>query len=131
MEVLQSVCGGIFGEGEKCEFIMKVLARALAGEVQDKRFIVLLGETNSVKGTLTQLLGDCFGLGTFVDNYTAKELQGESATLSWLMLNKNCRIILANEINAEKPILANNIKVCANGGEPITGKMLYKNQLSV
>ena len=44
------------------------------------------------------------------------------------MLNKNCRIILANEINAEKPILLNNIKVCANGGEPITGKMLYKNQ---
>ncbi|CAL6271983.1 unnamed protein product [Bathycoccus prasinos] len=128
MEVLQSVCGGIFGEGEKCEFIMKVLARALAGEVQDKRFIVLLGETNSGKGTLTQLLGDCFGLGTFVGNYTAKELQGESATLSWLMLNKNCRIILANEINAEKPILLNNIKVCANGGEPITGKMLYKNQ---
>ena len=128
MEVLKVVCGGIFGEGEKCEFIMKVLARALAGEVQDKRFIVLLGETNSGKGTLTQLLGDCFGLGTFVGNYTAKELQGESATLSWLMLNKNCRIILANEINAEKPILLNNIKVCANGGEPITGKMLYKNQ---
>ena len=128
MEVLQVVCGGIFGEGEKCEFFMKVLARALAGEVQDKRFIVLLGETNSGKGTLTQLLGDCFGLGTFVGNYTAKELQGESATLSWLMLNKNCRIILANEINAEKPILLNNIKVCANGGEPITGKMLYKNQ---
>jgi len=24
--------------------------------------------------------------------------------------------------------LLNNIKVCANGGEPITGKMLYKNQ---
>jgi len=44
------------------------------------------------------------------------------------MLNKNCRIILANEINAEKPILLNNIKVCANGGEPITGKMLYKNK---
>ena len=128
MEVLQAICGGIFGEGEKCEFFMKVLARALAGEVQDKRFIVLLGETNSGKGTLTQLLGDCFGLGTFVGNYTAKELQGESATLSWLMLNKNCRIILANEINAEKPILVNNIKVCANGGEPITGKMLYKNQ---
>ncbi|CAL6339279.1 unnamed protein product [Bathycoccus prasinos] len=128
MEVLKVVCGGIFGEGEKCEFFMKVLARALAGEVQDKRFIVLLGETNSGKGTLTQLLGDCFGLGTFVGNYTAKELQGESATLSWLMLNKNCRIILANEINAEKPILVNNIKVCANGGEPITGKMLYKNQ---
>ncbi|CAL6282763.1 unnamed protein product [Bathycoccus prasinos] len=128
MEVLKKVCGGIFGEGEKCEFFMKVLARALAGEVQDKRFIVLLGETNSGKGTLTQLLGDCFGLGTFVGNYTAKELQGESATLSWLMLNKNCRIILANEINAEKPILLNNIKVCANGGEPITGKMLYKNQ---
>jgi len=127
-KVLKVVCESIFGEGEKCELFMKLLARALAGEIGDKRFIVLLGATNSGKGTLTQLLGDCFGLGNFVGNYTAKELQGESATMDWLMLNKNCRIILANEINAEKPILLNNIKMCANGGEPITGKMLYKNK---
>ena len=127
-EVLKDVCESIFGEGEKCGLFMKLLARALAGEIGDKRFIVLLGATNSGKGTLTQLLGDCFGLGNFVGNYTAKELQGESATMDWLMLNKNCRIILANEINAEKPILLNNIKMCANGGEPITGKMLYKNK---
>ena len=127
-EVRKVVCESIFGEGAKCELFMKLLARALAGEIGDKRFIVLLGATNSGKGTLTQLLGDCFGLGNFVGNYTAKELQGESATMDWLMLNKNCRIILANEINAEKPILLNNIKMCANGGEPITGKMLYKNK---
>ena len=127
-EVFEKVCESIFGKGEKSEFFMKLLARALAGEVKDKRFIVLLGETNSGKGTLTQLLGDCFGLGNFVGNYTGKDLQGESATLDWLMLNKNCRIILANEINAEKPILLNNIKYCANGGEPITGKLLYKNK---
>mmetsp|Transcript_5213 Transcript_5213/g.15346 ORF Transcript_5213/g.15346 Transcript_5213/m.15346 type:complete len:506 (+) Transcript_5213:269-1786(+) len=127
-EVREVVLESIFGKGEKFEFFMKLLARALAGEIGDKRFIVLLGKTNSGKGTLTQLLGDCFGLGNFVGNYTAKELQGESATMDWLMLNKNCRIILANEINAVKPILLNNIKMCANGGEPITGRMLYKNK---
>ena len=104
------------------------MARALAGEVEDKRFIVLLGETNSGKGTLTQLLGDCFGLGSFIGNYDAKNLQTESATKSWLLQNKNSRIILANEINAEKPILLNNIRYCANGGEPITATAKYVNE---
>ncbi len=129
VEVRKAVCESIFGEGEKCEFFMKLLARALAGEVEDKRFIVLLGKTNSGKGALTQLLGDCFGFGRFIGNYDSKNLQVESATKSWLLQNKNSRIILANEINAEKPILANNIKLCSNGGgEAITATAKYKNE---
>ena len=128
LEVRKLVVESIFGEGEKGELFMKLLARALAGEVEDKRFIVLLGKTNSGKGTLTQLLGDCFGLGNFVGNYDAKNLQLESKTKSWLLQNKNSRIILANEINAEKPILANNIKLCANGGEAITTQAKYENE---
>ena len=128
LEVRKLVVESIFGEDEKGEFFMKLLARALAGEVEDKRFIVLLGKTNSGKGTLTQLLGDCFGLGNFVGNYDAKNLQYEAPTKSWLLQNKNSRIILANEINAEKPILANNIKLCANGGEAITTQAKYENE---
>ena len=127
-EVRQTVFQSIFGEGEKGEFVAKLLARALAGDVEDKRFVVLIGETNSGKGCLTQLLGDCFGLGTFVGNYQSKNLQGESPTLSWLLQNKNCRIILANEINTERPILANNIRMCASGGEPVTASAKYKNE---
>ena len=127
-EVRQTVFQSIFGEGEKGEFVAKLLARALAGDVEDKRFVVLIGETNSGKGCLTQILGDCFGLGTFVGNYQSKNLQGESPTLSWLLQNKNCRIILANEINTERPILANNIRMCASGGEPITALAKYKNE---
>ena len=127
-EVRQTVFQSIFGEGEKGEFVAKLLARALAGDVEDKRFVVLIGETNSGKGCLTQLLGDCFGLGTFVGNYQSKNLQSESPTLSWLLQNKNCRIILANEINTERPILANNIRMCASGGEPITALAKYKNE---
>jgi hypothetical protein len=127
-EVRQTVFHSIFGEGEKGEFVAKLLARALAGDVEDKRFVVLIGETNSGKGCLTQLLGDCFGLGTFVGNYQSKNLQSESPTLSWLLQNKNCRIILANEINTERPILANNIRMCASGGEPITALAKYKNE---
>ena len=77
-EVRQTVFQSIFGEGEKGkgEFVARLLARALAGDVEDKRFVVLIGETNSGKGCLTQLLGDCFGLGTFVGNYQSKNLQG-------------------------------------------------------
>ena len=72
-EVRKVVFESIFGEGEKGEFVAKLLARALAGDVEDKRFVVLIGETNSGKGCLTQLLGDCFGLGTFVGNYQSKK----------------------------------------------------------
>jgi hypothetical protein len=37
---------------------------------------------------------------------------------------------LANEINAEKPILVHNIKWCANGGEPITATAKYVNEIN-
>ena len=35
---------------------------------------------------------------------------------------------MANEINTERPILANNIRICASGGEPITASAKYKNE---
>ena len=35
---------------------------------------------------------------------------------------------MANEINTERPILANNIRMCASGGEPITASAKYKNE---
>ena len=35
---------------------------------------------------------------------------------------------MANEINTERPILANNIRMCASGGEPITALAKYKNE---
>jgi len=127
-EVRVKVFESIFGTVEKCNFFASLLSRALAGDIEDKRFVVLIGKTNSGKGCLTQILGDCFGLGTFVGNYLSKNLQGESNTLSWLLQNKNCRIILANEIDTKRPILANNIRMCANGGEPITASAKYINE---
>ena len=50
-DVKEKLFHDIFGF-EKGEFFMKVVARALAGEVADKRFIVALGKTNSGKGCI-------------------------------------------------------------------------------
>ena len=53
--VKQKLFTDIFGE-EKGNFALKSLARALAGNLSDKRFFVVLGKTNSGKGTLSAML---------------------------------------------------------------------------
>ena len=51
-------------------------------------------------------------------------------TLSWLYTNRNSRIILANEVDKNRAIDANVLKMCANGGEPITATAKYMNEAS-
>lgn len=129
-EVKEKLFYDIFGN-EKGEFFMKVVARALAGEVADKRFIVALGKTNSGKGTLTEMLNNCFGLNKFIGNYDGRNLSSTGTrTLSWLYTNRNSRIILANEVDKNRAIDANVLKMCANGGEPITATAKYMNEAS-
>lgn len=129
-DVKEKLFHDIFG-CEKGEFFMKVVARALAGEVADKRFVVALGKTNSGKGTLTEMLNNCFGLNKFIGNYDGRNLASTGTrTLSWLYTNRNSRIILANEVDKNRAIDANVLKMCANGGEPITATAKYMNEAS-
>ena len=99
--------------------------------VADKRFVVALGKTNSGKGTLTEMLNNCFGLNKFIGNYDGRNLSSTGTrTLSWLYTNRNSRIILANEVDKNRAIDANVLKMCAKGGEPITATAKYMNEAS-
>ena len=124
-KVRQKLFTDIFGE-EKGDFALKSLARALAGNVSDKRFFVVLGKTNSGKGTLSAMLENCFGLNRFIGGYDTKSLTGTgNKTQSWLYQNKNCRIILGNEIDKDKPISAKQLTMCASGGDAITSEVKW------
>lgn len=123
--VKQKLFTDIFGE-EKGNFALKSLARALAGNLSDKRFFVVLGKTNSGKGTLSAMLENCFGLNKFIGGYDTKSLTGTgNKTQSWLYQNKNCRIILGNEIDKDKPISAKQLTMCASGGDAITSEVKW------
>ena len=124
-KVRQKLFTDIFGE-EKGDFALKSLARALAGNLSDKRFFVVLGKTNSGKGTLSAMLENCFGLNRFIGGYDTKSLTGTgNKTQSWLYQNKNCRIILGNEIDKDKPISAKQLTMCASGGDAITSEVKW------
>lgn len=124
-KVRQKLFTDIFGE-EKGDFALKSLARALAGNLTDKRFFVVLGKTNSGKGTLSEMLGNCFGLNKYIGNYDTKSLSSTgNKTQSWLYQNKNCRIILGNEIDKDKPISAKQLTLCASGGDAITSEVKW------
>lgn len=124
-KVRQKLFTDIFGE-EKGDFALKSLARALAGNVSDKRFFVVLGKTNSGKGTLSAMLENCFGLNKFIGGYDTKSLTSTgNKTQSWLYQNKNCRIILGNEIDKDKPISAKQLTMCASGGDAITSEVKW------
>ena len=59
-EVRQTVFQSIFGEGEKGEFVAKLLARALAGDVEDKRFVYFASNSSCENLEVILSLVVCF-----------------------------------------------------------------------
>ena len=73
-EVYQKLFVDIVGD-EVGEYFIKLLARGLAGEYEDKAFVVLVGLGNSGLGTLTSALSRTFG--SYVKNFQCVRAQGD------------------------------------------------------
>ncbi|CAL6338756.1 unnamed protein product [Bathycoccus prasinos] len=86
----------------KAQYYLKVLARAIAGDIYDKKFFVVAGEVNSGKGLNWGGLKG--GFGDFVDNVNAecfgKNVEDDKAKArSWRVAVKNARIVFSNEVS--------------------------------
>ena len=113
---------------------MKVLARASAGEINDKTFHLFVGLGNSGKGVLTELLKMAFISGGFVGTFNGDSLtSGERSdsdiekSNSWIIGLMNKRFAIGNEIDRSKKLSANKIKMFASGGDTIRARLLHAN----
>lgn len=112
------------------------LARAMAGHVEDKVWMMWLGMRNSGKGVIIRMLQQCFGK-KYVQNIESGNLfpkdstQDSAKLLSWLIPVQHARIAYTNEVCTEKKADGQCIKKLASGGDSFTARQNHKDEQDV
>ena len=117
------------------------LARAVAGHVEDKVWMLWLGMRNSGKGTIIEILTNCFGKKYIHNcesgNLFPKDTSGDSAKLlSWIIAMQFARLGYFNEIPTERDGRAIKcdgtfVKKLASGGDGHTARQNHKDEQDV
>jgi phage/plasmid-associated DNA primase len=132
-----------FTDKVKLEFLLISLARSTAGHYSDKRFFPMLGETDSGKGVLTDLI--LKSLDEFATTFNAEELiynprmNFDSAReFQFVSYIHDRRIAISNELKFGKSdqggntkLSGNMIKRIAGGGDKIATRVLKENPINV
>ena len=130
-EVWTKLFMGVFGTEEVSKYMLQSFARAMAGEIKDKRLFFIIGEPNSGKGTITEVFRLAFAsqFNTLnAQDFCAKKSDGNSALSNQhLVQGRDKRIAFLNETSRAKgqEWNAQAIKVFSNGGESISGRLNY------
>jgi hypothetical protein len=136
-ELSRRVLDPIFKQPEKRVYVLHCYARALAGRIHDKKWHICMGERNSGKGVLCELLKLAFG--PFVVTFNSEELLcnrlrggGDAAkNQSWMADLEFARICLSNEIvmgDRSCKMDGNLVKRLASGGDEIGIRKLYRQE---
>jgi hypothetical protein len=124
-EMEQKLFYNVLGR-EQGEYIITFFARALAGDIQMKKFFMGVGVGNSGKGTITKALQ--YALDDLVGSFNAgslcvsKSSNDKAAMNRWIMLLARKRIIIGNEISNEVPIDSSIIKMLSSGGDRVEAR---------
>jgi phage/plasmid-associated DNA primase len=111
-----------------------IIARAIAGHIEDKKFYAILGNPNCGKGTITIGLNYTFDkyMGEWNINnikYNPKSGTDEAKKLSWLSPLKNVRCAFSNESRMDRSNIDGNlIKTLASGGDSIIMRQNFKDE---
>jgi len=132
-QIINKVIYGTFGK-IRGDYYLRILARALAGDVYDKIFAIIIGNGNSGKGVNCDLLENTFGpfVGVFNAGQLCKKTStgDEAKSKSWIVPLALKRIISCNEIPVGQQLDSGVIKSLASGGDTHTGRQNYKDESS-
>ena len=139
------------GNTEKMDYFMEILAVALMEGGVDKKYLTMLGETNSGKGVLTAFLQNAFD--EFVSTFNTSVLMvGQNSNLEdaskWRFLTKcyDTRIMIGNEIaiqsddttnafghkkKTERPLNIDMIKTLVSGGDAVEARRMRENEITI
>ena len=137
-ELKKRVLEPIYTSPEELDHFLHIVARAMAGNIQDKKWYAGCGLRDCGKGMTTLLLKSSFGafFGTFDSKCLIANKFGNpdvARALAWVVMVKDCRLIVSHEIDNEPdpstkiaPRLNGNfIKSLASGGDDLKGRVLY------
>jgi hypothetical protein len=122
-ELRAKVFGTIFACDEDIDCFMAHIARAMAGRVKDKHWVVCMSGRNSGKGvlcTLNESAWQCYTTMVISESFLMSRSQGgdEAKKLSWLLGCEFPRLIFTNEMKVD----TSDAKLCLDGNI-IKGKM--------
>lgn len=142
------ICGDIGDDGYKNELmdptkpetiplsmpLRVAIARAIAGDIEAKKFYFCPGRTNAGKSALVKMLTKCFG--KFIQTFNAENLahkdKGSSAdsaqNMRWALLQRFARVLFSNEVNMKVTLNGNEIKKFSSAGDEITGRTHCKEE---
>ena len=139
-DVYDRILNPIFANNDEMrDSWLNTTARALAGEIEDKNWVVCMGERDCGKGVLVGMLEKAFGnycRATNGENFVFKGSIGDSAkALSWLVPFEFKRLILTNEITRDGDntykINGNILKKLASGGDKIEARVNHKDEVNI
>ena len=120
---------------ELLEYFLYRMSRVMAGNIEDKRWILLQGLRNSGKGVISDILKNCFGhyvRTTNSGNFEFKRNVGdEGKALSWLIDFQFSRLAITQEINISdnNKINGNSIKKFCSGGDYFQARKNFKDEI--
>jgi hypothetical protein len=120
-EIYEKIFISIFKK-EKGDFMLDCLSRALSGSSSDKQFNVVIGDGNSGKGVISDLLSNSLGIFTATtnaSNFSVDKFGGgdKAKKKSWIAAIKDCRIAICNEVEMGHALDGNIIKSISGGDE--------------
>ena len=118
-------------------FFLNKIVRMLAGHITDKKWLLFLGNRNSGKGVLQEILQNAFTkyIGSFNSECLInKNAIGESSKMSaWMLDFRFTRIMFGNELsmNNKQTLSGILIKQLVSGGDTITARRNNKDAITV
>jgi len=148
-EIYRRLLDKPFTNEGKRDFFLQLIARGVAGHVEDKQFLVAIGESNCGKGMITKLLLNALGgnqgfAATFnCDDLLPSKFKSEAESArkwTWLYGIASKRMIIGNEVTAitdtvrrgarteerVRPFDSNTIKILSPGGDLIKMRLLFQ-----
>jgi len=133
--VMQNLFVAPFSNSDTPAVFLHYIMRAIISDFRMKKFLIGIGGTNSGKGVLTALLRLAFGNNVTTFNGNSLLLRrGDSEAareLSWLYPIMNSRIAISSEMKmSESAVIDGNIiKSVVSGGDEITFRRIYKDEV--
>ena len=127
-KLMKYIIEPIYPDEEERKYFMFLLARVLAGHIEDKKWFINKGSRNSGKGVITSLLQNAFDIyvGTFNANtFVSKKVEtsDEDRNLMWAVCLRDKRLIISNEVDEKATLNGALIKKFSSGGDKIKGRV--------
>ena len=115
------------------ECYMNIISRAIAGEVEDKVWNTVIGNTNCGKGVLSTIIKNTFDeyVGIFNMNvlkYNLRDGQDEAKKLAWYAPLIGCRVAIGNEVRMDGRGIDGNLIKSLTGGDRLKLRTNFKDE---